>query len=93
MAEQYREVSFVALLGSKEDPFVSDIILTFEDDGTAYRRIVSMVTDDIIDVPIAGTAIEYERRLMDAKKRMATADNLADATVRADGAKQKEVAV
>lgn len=51
--------------------------LVFEGDGTAYRRILSSVTDDYIDVPLTGSALDYERRVLEAKQQMFEADQLA----------------
>lgn len=62
--------------GEKSD---ARLDITFED-GEAYRRIHSAETDDFIEVAIPASAIEYERRVIEAMQQMHEADKLARKT-------------
>lgn len=71
----FREFTITKVAAGGEG-FDNRTVITFEDDGSGYRRIESQTSDDYIDVPITGDALEYERRVLEAKQQMYEADNL-----------------
>lgn len=74
MATRFREISFTRCYSTGAEPFEADTDLIFHDDGPATRLVKSRLTSKVLEIPVIGTAIEYERRLLAAKMTMAEAD-------------------
>lgn len=80
IARTFKEVTVTVALeanGAKSARMDTLSHLVFEEDGTAFRRILSQVSEDYIDVPLTGSALDYERQLIEAKLHMHEAGALA----------------